>query len=52
MLMPMAGKKPAKESAAKKPTTGQRRKSVKPARRSRFPATWADEPANYCQKLK
>jgi DNA end-binding protein Ku len=28
MLMPIAGKKPAKEAAAKKPATGQRRKSA------------------------
>ncbi|MHC2676967.1 DNA end-binding protein Ku [Bradyrhizobium diazoefficiens] len=28
MLMPIAGKKPAKETAAKKPATGQRRKSA------------------------
>jgi len=28
MLMPIAGRKPAKESASKKPTTGQRRKSA------------------------
>lgn len=28
MLMPIQGKKPAKEAAAKKPATGQRRKSA------------------------
>ncbi|MGO4514102.1 Ku protein, partial [Bradyrhizobium sp. 2TAF36] len=28
MLMPIRGKKPAKEAAAKKPATGQRRKSA------------------------